>query len=356
MSESSPTDDLIDDTSNEDTASPSSAEDKGVEPESMFDAVADSVGSEFEADGDLIVEDELASLQAETEDNPDPQKDSSEPQAEPDPSEKAQEDTEEDKSSGDEDELPDEPDEAELDGYKPKTRRRIEKLLSERNELRRQSAEYAPFVEAMTNHDVSRDDMALLLGAGAALRRGDFEAFLAGVQPYVDRAQAMLGQRLTPDLQEQVNQGYITADAARELAQRRAHGEHIQGEADRTKERTEKQALEDHAVNVRRTISEWETATRERDPDYAIKQDAVRRHAQALIQERGIPQTTEQAVEYAEEAYREVTKLTEAARPQPRSTRLTPNGAQSSNAHGARSEPTSLYDAAMRGLAAAQGS
>lgn len=349
MEESLPnTEHNIDDTPETEDASPSSAEAQGCEPETMLDAVADSVDMEFEADSDLNVENELAESQAE-EELPEPQETGTDPRTDTDQVEAGtSEETEDQPEDGD---IPDEPDEAELDDYKPKTRRRIEKLLTERNELRQTQAQYQPFVEAMTNSDISQEDMSLLLGAGAALRQGNYEAFLAGVLPYVEQAQAMLGERLTPDLEQQVSEGYVSPEAARELAQRRAFAEHGQHEAERARQRSEAESMEAHATNVQRTISDWETAARQRDPDYSQKQDAVRRYAMALIQERGLPRTAEEAVNYADAAYEEVSKLMRSAESPRRPTRPTPNGALSSNAHGAKGEPNSLMDAALQGLA-----
>ena len=242
-----------------------------------------------------------------------------------------------------------------MDGYKPRTRRRIEKLLNERNELRQERSQYAPFVEAMQHHDISNQDMSMLLGVGAALRRGDFEAFLAGVQPYVQQAQQMLGHHLPQDLYNEVQRGLISPQAARELAQRRAYAQHSEAEQERRQQQDQVRQQHEAATQVRTTISDWEASVKARDPDYPLKADAVRRYAQALIQERGLPRSTDEAVAYAEEAYREVNAFTNAAQPRRGATRPSPNSVQSSNAHGARSEPSSLMDAAMRGLADATG-
>jgi hypothetical protein len=344
MSGTSPADtEDIDDISLTETATPSSAEDTGAEHDDLLDAVADSIDTEFEADADLDVEKELADIKAQKEDDPDPQETVMDPKTETDPTEA---------ETTDDQDITDEPDEAELAGYKPKTRKRIEKLLGERNELRHERAEYAPFIEAMTNHDINREDITLLLGAGAALRKGDFEAFLAGVMPYVETAQSMVGQRLSPDLEDQVNQGYVSSDAARELAQRRAHEQYTQGEQERTRKRDDQQAVDRHAMEVTTGISDWEKSIALRDPDYSQKADAVRRYAQALIQEHGAPRSAAQAVEYAEHAYKEVSELTKSVAPQRQPTRRTPSSDHSSNAHGAQTEPGSLMEAAMQGLAA----
>lgn len=351
MSDTSPAgNDYIDEPLKEGDASTSSAEDTGAEPESLLDAVADSVDLEFEADSDLDVEKELANSQ-DDEESPDPQNDGSVQGTDGISQDtKAQEQGEE----GVED-LPDEPDQAELDSYKPKTKRRIEKLLNERNELRQEKANYAPFVKAMTNHDLNQEDVALLLGAGAALRRGDYEAFLAGVAPYIEQAQMMVGDVLPQDLQEQVAQGYVSPTVARELTQRRANDLHTQAENERRQVRQQEADVQQHASNVQRGISDWEATIRQRDPDYSQKQEAVMRYAQAIIQEQGHPRSVDEAVEYADRAYQEVNRLTRRVSPQRRPTRPTPNGNLSSNAYGAKGQPSTLMEAALQGLASTKG-
>jgi hypothetical protein len=73
---------------------------------------------------------------------------------------------------------------AELKKLKPETRKRFERLLGQRNEARRaldevqpQLRDHAQLTSYLQQHQLAADDVNMLLGVGAALRRGDYEAF-----------------------------------------------------------------------------------------------------------------------------------------------------------------------------------
>ncbi len=129
------------------------------------------------------------------------------------------------------------PTEAELKTMVPRTKARVEKLLSQRNEERRRVAELQPAAENWTHfdkylkeHQLAAEDVNLLLGVGAALRRGDFQAFYDGVMPYVERAKQELGMALPPDLQAKVDAGEIAFDAAKEFSKTRLMNARLQGQ------------------------------------------------------------------------------------------------------------------------------
>ena len=108
-----------------------------------------------------------------------------------------------------------------MDAYQPKTRKRIAKLMAERNEL---NARIAPLeAQAKTAVDlqnylkstgIGREDFGMLLDIGGRMRAGDFKGFLEGIGPYVKLAQESLGIQLPPDLQQAVDGGHMTRDAA----------------------------------------------------------------------------------------------------------------------------------------------
>jgi hypothetical protein len=120
------------------------------------------------------------------------------------------------------------PTEAELKRLKPETRKRFERLLQQRDEARTaysqvepELAQHRQLTGYLREHQLAPDDVNMLLGVGAHLRKGDFQSFLNGVMPYVQAAQEALGQRLPPDLQQQVDEGLVSESAARELSQTR---------------------------------------------------------------------------------------------------------------------------------------
>ena len=256
------------------------------------------------------------------------------------------------------------PTEAELKAYKPATRRRVEKLLAQRNEVRAELARIAPDLAAhrqfrgyLERANLDADDVNNLLGVGANLRAGNWEAFLKGVMPYVQTAQEALGQRLPKDLQDQVDEGALTQAAAAELVRARFTVARAEGQVRQTEAQQTAQQAEARRVSITTAVDNWEANVRSRDPDYAEKADAVRRFSQALILERGPPRNAEEAVSLASAALSEANATfgkRVAKTAQPRATRPTP-GSVNGSTHVAVQEPKSMMEAAMIGLRAARG-
>ena len=256
------------------------------------------------------------------------------------------------------------PTDTELAGLVPRTRQRIEKLLGQRNAARTEiealkprSAKWDQMEGYLTRHDLAAEDVNLLLGVGAALRRGDFKAFRDGVMPYVELANQALGLSLPPDIQTKVDTGELSAEAAKELATTRFTNARLQGQAQaRTETDAATRAAEGEArisQEVQGAVTAWEAATKGRDPDYAKKAPAVLRITQALMLQYGRPRTAEAAVAMAKSAYEEAGRMFAAARPAAPPTLPQPSGARAVN--GARAEPRSLREAVMRGLERGRG-
>lgn len=248
------------------------------------------------------------------------------------------------------------PTEADLKKLRPETRRRIEQLIAQRNEARQGIDALQPELEQhrrlqgyLQQNQLAPEDVNTLLGVGAALRRGDYQAFLNGVTPFVMAAQEALGLRVAPDLLKQVNEGTIDEAAARELTRTRhraAQAEARLNDANKTVATTQQVQ---HIATIRSAVDVWETGIRQRDPDYAQMADAVRRASQGLMQERGAPKTQQEAVALVQAAYDEVRGIFAKARPAPRATRPTPSGI-----HGATgthvTEPRNMKEAVLASL------
>jgi len=234
------------------------------------------------------------------------------------------------------------PTEAELKKLRPETRKRFERLLSQRNEYRQnleavqpELAEHRQLRGYLTEHQLAAEDVNVLLGVGAALRRGDYKSFLDGVSPYIIAAQEALGLRISTDLQQQVNEGLIDENTARELTRvrhRAAQAEARLQDANRVTETTQQVQ---HVDQIRSAVDSWEASIRQRDPDYAQMSGAVRRYAQGLLQERGTPRTPQEAVALTQDAYDEAKEAFRKAQPAPRPTRNGP-----SSIHVATGTPT----------------
>lgn len=257
------------------------------------------------------------------------------------------------------DPLETDPTEDELKGMHPRTQKRVGRLLAQRNEARATVATLQPnadrwqqFDGYLRKNDLAGEDVNLLLGIGAALRRGDFKAFRDGVMPYVDLANQALGDALPADLQAKVDAGEIAADAAKELSTTRFANARLQSEATarETAATATRQAEESNRTfhTVSTAVTEWEQGIKARDPDYDRKAKLVERFSIALVAEKGRPTTAAAAVKLAQDAYDEASRTYAAMRPAPVPTRPAPSSAAGPTT--ARREPTSLMEAAMQGL------
>ena len=257
------------------------------------------------------------------------------------------------------DELPPDPTPEEMARYSSKTRDRVKLLLRQRNEaaqeaeaLRGEAELVRGVKQYLTEVDIGKEDFSLLLDLGAALRRGDFKSFYAGVKPYVDLAEEALGIQLPPDVQQLVREGHMTTEAARRYSQERLSRQVAESGAQRTRaihEQSQTQRQQEDLGNaVRDTVLQWENEVRKVDPDYGHKQNLMKDMLWSVVREMGTPQNPQHAIQIANEAYRRVNENVARFRPPPRPTQANPSSVH--RATGVSPEPKNLMEAAMLGL------
>ena len=316
-------------------ASPPDAKDVAKEPESMFDAVEQA--REKEAKGDPSDPGTEDKVKVDDDGNPVPDA-------------KAKKETDKGKEkSEDTDFLKEDPTDDELGKYSAKANARIRDLVAQRNEARGTAQQVAPILDFLHQNDIPEQDLDVILNLTAQLRHGKFAEFLEGVSPYVNLALQYTGQALPADLQQQVDQGYVSRKVATELAQRRAQGQMQEGEVKRLQTAQTQQQAQMQANGIRNAVVDWEAKTRGADPDYDLKASFVRRTAQAMMQEKGAPQTPEQALEYVKAAYDEVNSETKRLRPAPKATSRVP-GSTGQGGTAPVAEPKNMMEAAMQAI------
>jgi hypothetical protein len=256
------------------------------------------------------------------------------------------------------------PTEEELAQSTPKAAKRIRKLLNERFALREQvkgldaEAQISRSLKTyLQTHDIAKEDFQLTLDLAAAMRAGNFRAFLEGVGPYVQLATEALGLTLPNDIQQSVARGQMTAEAGAALSRERYARALAEQNASRLTQQQQVQHQRQNGADLSRSVEQavtaWENQVRTSDPDYGRKEATVRQFLWAVINERGTPQSPEHAVEIAKEAYERATNTLREFAPAPRPTRQTPSSI-GRTAAGARPEPKTLMEAAMLGLERAQ--
>lgn len=264
-------------------------------------------------------------------------------------------------AKGDGDKGPDlaqDPTAEELASYKKGTRERIEQLLGQRNALRAEAEVTQTLRNFLVTNDIAREDFQLTLDLAAAMRRGDFKAFLEGVGPYVQLATNALGITLPQDLQGEVNAKRMTFDAAAELSRERYSRALAEQRATRANQVLGNQQTvaqqQQFARSIEQTVSAWENDTRRTDPDYGRKEETIRQLLWSVVHEQGPPQSPEHAVAIAKEAYARANNVLR-AQLQRQPTRAVPSSTATRAATGAHPAPRSMMEAAELGLARARG-
>lgn len=169
-----------------------------------------------------------------------------------------------------------------------------------------------------------------------AAMKNDPQAAYDALLPYMQNLETILGKKLPPDLQEQVDDGHATEEIATELAQRRSR--QAAAEAAGEKAKTEAQAAQ--AAQVSGAVSKWEADWQTADPDYAVKQPRVLEKIKLAILEKGLPASTAAAVKLANDSKAAVDAELAALRPKPKAIVPPVGGAAPKSV----AEPKSLMD------------
>lgn len=308
------------------------AEDDGSE-QTMAEAVAEALKGEGESS------------------DPESETANDEEAGEPAPEAQADGQTDGEDSPPSEDVLPPgDPTDEEMENYSRKATARIRDLVSQRNQAQETVNRVQPFLDFVQKNDIPGQDLDVMLDLTAKLRHGDFAGFLQGITPYINLAQQYTGQVLPPDLQQQVKQGYVSPEIAKELAQRRAQVQVGEQNLRTQQNQNAQQQAEHSAQKVHAAITQWEQKTKQSDPDYGLKADMIRRTSQALMQEHGNPRTPEQAIQLVSAAYEEVNKQTAGFRPAPKPTTPSPRSTSQTGGTAPTAEPKSMMDAAVQAL------
>ena len=151
------------------------------------------------------------------------------------------------------------------------------------------------------------------------LMKSDMPAALEMILPYVEKLRTAIGENLPEDLQQRVDIGIIDEDSAKELSVTRAETARLQAERVRDDEARQvadqTQANKDLGDAMAASVTEWETTTRGKDPDFSKKTNLIRDRIGTIVAGEGMPQTAEGAVALSRRAYTEITDELRATMP-----------------------------------------
>lgn len=263
--------------------------------------------------------------------------------------------------------------EDELKSYKPKTRKRIEGLLDDRQRLTERVSAIEPLAEQMevlqgfmqerqlTPANVSE----LLVVGGLAMSADpkDLKAALTRVDAFRSQIATQLGEVLPEDLQKKVDDGLMDAESAKEVALSRVE---TQRASTRTQQATQREENADKKVAtvdetkqvdaVHSAISGWQQQKFKSDPEYPRKAELLSKEIRLRVgaEPGGRVLNTARATEIAEEAYKEVTRIYKALNPS-QNTQAKRVLQSKANFGNMASTPNSALEAAKAGLAKTHG-
>jgi hypothetical protein len=259
-----------------------------------------------------------------------------------------------------EEELPDEVSAEELARYNSKTRRRVKRLMEQKDTLTAEVGRLKPSAEKFAGLQKFMTEANLEIqevNTGFELMRlmkNHPEEALAKLMPYVEALQGLVGEKLPADLQEQVKTGYITDQHAKELSRLRSRDALNRDAAARNAQvQTEREATEQRqtlAKDVGDAVSEWERKWSVSDPDYKLKQNRTLDKVKIALHEGPLPKNKAEAVALTDKCRKEVEKELQAFAPQRREVRTVTGGASSPSS---TRQPQSMLDVVKNAVGAA---
>lgn len=250
----------------------------------------------------------------------------------------------------------------ELKSYKPKTRRRIEGLLEDRQSLTDEVNNLKPIAEQyqiltgyMTENNLSEGEFADLMVVGAMAKSQkpeDLQFAIGKTKEFLEKLELVAGVRLPNDLQEKVDEGHMTAEGAGEIAKARITSQRAEQTVTEVKTKETKDEFVQAVTTVNNAVDDWQKNKIATDPDYrTIEPFLAAEMASRVAKEKdGRVLNRDKALQIAEESYKAVaTKLKKAIpNPPPKpKTVLTSRSAPGNMA----SQPGSALEAAKQGLA-----
>ena len=260
--------------------------------------------------------------------------------------------------------IPDEQFKALPDGVKKRlghlnTRaKKAERELSEVNAriqpLEEKSSRFDQLQTFVQSHDIEPQNVTLAFNAMAKMSQGDFQGFLDLVTPWYQHAQQAVGAVIAPDLQQRVDDGYLTEEDARAMTKARTEAEVAKGRlnarTERDKQRDEETAAETNRTKIINAINEREAHFKSSDPDYALKSAAIASTIEFAIRAGNVPKSVKEAQEMVNDAHAIVTKSFVKPKPKPPATPPRPS---SSNPTRGEAQPATLQDALYQKLRSA---
>jgi hypothetical protein len=237
-----------------------------------------------------------------------------------------------------------------LNAKAKKAEREKSELEAQITPLRDAHERFSTLQNYVKEHDIQPQNVTLAFDAMAKMSRGDFQGFIDAIKPFYDHALQAAGAAIAPDLQQQVDDGYLTEDHAKELTKARVQTQTFKGQAEqfrqRDSQRQEQERQGQQTNDMLAAINNREAQLKASDPDYALKSQAMRSAIQFALENGAVPKTKDDAIRMVNKAYENAS----ASFVKPTPPKATPPRPSASTPSRGRPEPASTRDAITQAL------
>lgn len=248
---------------------------------------------------------------------------------------------------------------------KPKTHKRITKLLDEKKadlreieDLKPQAQQFQQMARFVQDAGLSVDEVNRGFDAMRNLKQDPLKAY-EQIKPIFLQLQQMVGEVLPEDLVQEVSQGRLTEAHARELALARTRTtlatQRVQTFEQQNQQRQEVEAFESRRNAAAGSVSEWERTKSKSDPDWKLKQSRVTELIELDLHRRqksdpNFFPSSDEAVSMAEAALKKVNEEMKRFNPRPKAVNAVTDVASTRST----AKPANMLEAAKQGLAQAR--
>jgi len=224
---------------------------------------------------------------------------------------------------------------------------RFKKLIAERNELRKAGDQHNALTGWLRDNNLTAEDAVEAFRVAATMKNDPGAAYDL-LNGHLEKLSVSTGHTLPEDIQTKVDDGYLDEESATELSRARAEAAYQKQLREQQHQDITHQNAQSQHSHLSQTVDDWETRTRQSDPDYSLKQPEIDDRVRVLISERGRPASSEQALQMAQEAYDVVNQRYRARQPEKQPMRTATGGKLGGTPS---PEPKSVMDAVNLGLA-----
>lgn len=189
--------------------------------------------------------------------------------------------------------------------YPKRAQKRIRELVEEKKTLEADATRYRNVETFLRDNGLAPDEAADGLQIMALAKTNPVEAW-ERIKPWVEKVAIAAGVIMPSDLQQQVQQGYLTRDAALELSKTRAKLGAVEAQRQFEQQRAQEQAALNYQQAVVGAATTWEQDRRVKDPNFEAKLPALQREIAYLHATEGRANTPEGVKDQCERAYKAV--------------------------------------------------